>query len=91
MEHIQPLRKSASAVHAVLDDEQTWCGWHYMSNRVHNGQPVPLAFTTDKPLTCGRCARKMSRCLQLRMISRELSYPQIEKLLVASTRMLLED
>lgn len=88
MQHIKPLRKSASAVHAVLTDEETWCGWYYLSREHYNGNHIPMAYTTDKPLSCGRCVARMRALIQHRMF-KELTPSQVEAILELTTKQVL--
>lgn len=61
-EHVSPLRHQTTGtdvVHAVADEKLTICGFQYMSDHNLNGRPIPRAASTTRPLTCGRCRRKL--------------------------------
>lgn len=90
MEHVKPLTKQlGSTVHAILDETTAWCGYKYMSNEYHNGVRMPKASTTNEPLSCHRCARKMKTTVERRMV--EMHNPaEIEKLLEASSELIIK-
>lgn len=89
MEHVKPLTKQLGAtVHAILDETTAWCGYQYMSDKYHNGVRVPKAASTEEPLSCHRCSRKMKSAIETRM-SHTHRPEEIEELLELSTKLII--